>query len=146
MRSPSAGVALRAAACVALLQGAAHATFVIRAAPRHGPTEVAVVEAMRTHRFAFAGSSRSYWDFHVGYGLLAAAIVLVEGLVFWQLAVAGAVPAARPFVRNVAALFLVFTLVHALLSAQYFFATPILLDALVAAWLSAAVFALARHR
>jgi hypothetical protein len=47
---------------------------------------VAVIEAMHSNRFDFASSTRSYWDFYVGYGTQAAARCLVEAALFWQLA------------------------------------------------------------
>ncbi|HEX6750570.1 MAG TPA: hypothetical protein VF092_24990 [Longimicrobium sp.] len=133
----SAALALRAAAVVALLQWAAHTAMILRARPRHGAQEVAVIEAMRSHRFDFAGAMRSYWDFYFGYGLLAAVVVLVEAVLFWQLA--GAVETAGPLVRSIAILFLAYNLAHALVAARWFFITPIVPDVLVAACLAVAI-------
>jgi len=136
----SAAVAFRVASAVAVLQWAAHTTMFVRATPRHGPEEVAVVETMQSHRFAFAGASRSYWDFYYGYGLMAAFVVLIEAVLFWQLA--GAVTDAPRLTRSIAVLFLAFNVGHALLAARYFFVTPIVPDVLIAVCLAAGVIAL----
>ena len=59
---------LRIGSVVALVQFAAHTLLFVSSAPKHGPEETAVVEAMKGHRFDFMGSMRSYWDFYFGYG------------------------------------------------------------------------------
>ena len=135
-------IALRAAAVIAFLQWVAHTTLFLRAKPRHGAEEVAVIDAMKSHYFAFGGASRSYWDLYFGYGLIAAVVVLVEAILFWQL---GTAPdAARPLVRSVAVLFLAFNAAHALLAARYFFVTPTVPDVLIALCLATAVVGLRR--
>ena len=133
----SAPAVLRVAAAVALLLWIAHTALFLRARPTHGPEEVAVVQTMRAHRFDFAGASRSYWDFYFGYGLLAAVVVLVEAVLFWQLA--GAPDVARPLVRSVVALFLAYNVGHALVAARYFFITPIIPVVVIAGCLSVAI-------
>lgn len=67
---------------------------------------------------------------------MAAFVVLVEVALFWQLA--GATSAARPLVRSIAALFVVYNVGHALLAGRYFFVTPIIPDVLIIACLAAA--------
>ncbi len=105
-------------------------------APRHGAAETAVIETMKATRFNFGGWQRSYWDLYYGYGLLAAFSVLLEVIVFWQL--------ARLATRDPAlgrALILTFAganLVHAGLCLRYFFLMPIFPDLLVAGCLGAA--------
>jgi hypothetical protein len=133
---------LRTAAILAAVQGTAHGALFLRAKPRHGPVEVAVIQAMQGNRFDFAGSTRSYWDFYVGYGLEAAAACLVEAVLFWQLArMAASQPA---LVRPTIALFVLVNIGHALLAARYFFYVPIVFDLLIAACLGAALLAHAR--
>ena len=117
---------LRIAAVLALLQGAAHATLIVFASPKHGPEEVAVIEAMKSRRFNFLGARRSYWDFYFGYALIAAIICVVETVLFWQ--VAGLGPS---IIRVVAGVFIAFNLVHAILAGRYFFITPIVADLLI---------------
>ena len=136
----SASLAFRVASVVAVLQWAAHTTMFVRATPKHGAEEAAVVQAMQSHRFDFAGASRSYWDFYYGYGLMAAFVVLIEAVLFWQLA--GAATTAPALTRSIAALFLAFNIGHALLAARYFFVTPIVPDVLIAVCLAAGVIAL----
>ncbi len=121
---------LRTAAAVALLQFVGHGLLFVRARPTHGETEVAVVQAMKEHRFNFGGSVRSYWDMYFGYGVEAAGICLVEAVLFWQLAtIAGTAPAV---VRPIVALLLAANVAHALLVMRYFFFVPLVPDALIA--------------
>jgi len=121
---------LRVTAVVALLQFFAHGALFLRAKPTHGDAEVSVVAAMKTHRFNFGGSMRSYWDMYFGYGLEAAFICLVEAVLFWQLAtIAGAAPA---MVRPIVVLFLVANIAHAILVSRYFFLTPLVPDVVIA--------------
>ena len=126
---------LRVTAGVALLQFFGHAALFVRAEPIHGEAEVALVAAMKAHRFNFGGSMRSYWDMYFGYGLEAALICLVEAILFWQLAsIAGKAP---QMVRPIVALFLVANVGHAVLETRYFFLVPLIPDlviALLLAW------------
>ena len=55
----------------------------ITARPRHGDAEVVVVAAMKANRF-FAGGL-GYWDYYSGYGLMAAAVRIVEAVLCWQI-------------------------------------------------------------
>ena len=122
---------LRVAAVVALLQFFGHTALFLRAKPTHGDAEVAVVTAMRAHRFSFGGSLRSYWDMYFGYGLEAAFICLVEALLFWLLAAAP--PADIALVRSIAALFAVANVAHCVMLVRYFaFPVPMLFDTLIA--------------
>jgi hypothetical protein len=139
---PASATLLRVAAGIAAVQGTAHGTLFLRAKPRHGPAEEAVVDAMRSNRFDFAGVTRSYWDFYFGYGLEAAAVCLVEAVLFWQLARIAGVD--ETLVRPIVLLFLVVNLGHALLTARFFFWVPIVFDRGVAACLGLALVAAAR--
>src|SRR5260221_318879 len=71
---------LRIATIVALLQFVAHTSLVVFSSPKHGPEEVSVIQAMKSHRFNFLGSQRSYWDSYFGYALEAAFICLIEAV------------------------------------------------------------------
>src|SRR5260221_2674596 len=99
----TAPVLLRILAVVAFLQFAGHGTMFVGARPTHGPDEIAVVDAMRSHAFTFASAPRTYWDMYFGYGLEAAFVCLVEAVLFWQLA--GALERAPRLVRTLAAPF-----------------------------------------
>jgi hypothetical protein len=125
---------LRLAAALAAVQGTAHGSLFVRAKPRHGPIEEAVVEAMRSNRFDFAGATRSYWDLYYGYGLQAAAACLVEAILLWQLArIAESQPA---LVGPIVGLFVLVNVAHAMLTARYFFYLPVVFDLVIAACLT----------
>ena len=109
---------LRAAAVLAFVQFVGHGALFFRAEPRHGPAEIAVVEAMRANEFEFGGRMRSYWDMYFGYGLQAAFACLVEAVLLWQLA---AIAARDPLVvRPIAVLIAAANLAHIALIARYF--------------------------
>ena len=128
---------LRIVSVVALLQFVGHGTMFVRARPTHGPDEVAVVDAMRSHAFTFALAPRTYWDMYFGYGLEAAFVCLVEAVLFWLLAEAA--PGNGPLVRSVAALFVIANVAHIVMLVRYFaFLVPIVFDGLIAAGLVAA--------
>ena len=136
----SAPLLLRIASVLAAIQGLAHGALFITAKPRNGPAEEAVVNAMKTTRVMRGGLG--YWDFYYGYGLVAAAVCILEAVLFWQLvAVARTSPAlARPII----ALFIVWNVAHALLLVRYFkFPIPIAFDVMIAVALALA-FAAAR--
>ena len=131
----NAVVVLRVMAIAAIIQSIGHATLFIRARPRHGPEELAVVEAMQAHRFKFAAAPRSYWDMYVGYGLEAGAVPLVEAMLFWMLA--GIAARDVSLVRPIAALFAAANVAHIALVARYFaFPLPMVFDGLIAAGLA----------
>ena len=117
---------LRITAALAAIQGIAHGALFLGAKPRHGPAEEAVVAAMKTNRFDFAGATRSYWDFYTGYGIEAAGACLIEAVLLWQLArIAGTQPAT---VRPILLLLVFANLAHIALTARYFFYVPIVFD------------------
>jgi len=124
---------LRVAAVLTAIQGIVHGGFFISAKPR-SEAETAMVTAMKTGLF-FGGGTRGYWDMYFGYGLIAAAICLVEAVLLWQVARTAVVPPtlARPIV----VLLLAWKVAHALVVWRYFaFPIPIAFDALVAACLA----------
>lgn len=124
---------LRTAAVLTAIQGIAHGGLVISATPR-SDAETAVVTAMKAGRF-FGNGTRGYWDLYFGYGLIAAAICLLEAVLLWQLSrIALVQPAlARPIV----VLLLVWNVGHALLVWRYFaFPIPVAFDLLVAVCLA----------
>jgi len=128
-----AATVLRIAAVIALVQAAAHATLFLTAKPGHGAEEIAVIDAMKSHIFLFAGQPRSYWGFYYGYGLMAALVVVVEAVLFWMLAdIAKDTPART---RPIIALFVVYNIAHAAILSRYFFPLPIIMDGLVTATL-----------
>ena len=128
-----ASVLLRIAAALAAIQGIVHGTLFLTAKPRHGPVEEAVVTAMQTNHFNFAGAMRSYWDFYLGYGLEAGGVCLIEALLLWQLA---KISVQQPMlVRPMVALIALANVGHIVLAARYFFYVPIVPDAAIVATL-----------
>jgi len=86
---------LRLAASLALLACLGHTFLFLTYTPKHGPEEVSVVTAMKSHRFSFSGFQHSYWELYTGYGLFVSISCLMEALILWQLA---RVPVAKPLV------------------------------------------------
>lgn len=120
---------MRIAAVLAAIQGLAHVVLFASAKPRNGPAEIAVIDAMKAHRF-FAGATRSYWDLYFGYGLIAGGVCLVEAVLLWQLSriAAGNFALLRPIV----ALLVGANVGHLLLVARYFmFPIPMAFDVLI---------------
>lgn len=130
---------LRVASILAALQYSAHAFLFLSASPSHGPEEIAVVDAMRSHRFDFAGFHRSYWDFYFGYGLLGILFGVIEVILLWQLAALAKTDSYR--IRPPIALFIFANLAHAVLIWKYFFLVPAVFDIAVAACLGWALIA-----
>ena len=91
--------------------------------------------AMRSSHFQIPGSRRTYWDSHVGSGLVVSVFVLLAAVVAWQL---GSLPAEAPLLRATAwALVLCFAAVS-VLSWVDFFTIPLVFSARIAVCLLAA--------
>lgn len=121
----------------AIVQGIAHGTLVATYRPKHGAEEAAVVDAMRAHHFNFGGAPRSYWDFYVGYAIMAVAACFAEAAVLAQGAFAD--DASGKTATGIAATFAVFNLVHAAIATRFFFPLPGIFDASIAALLIASL-------
>ncbi len=128
---------LRIASLIALLQGVGHGLSVVRWGPSRGQEEIAVIEHMKAYAFDFQGFTRSYWDFFLGYGLMAAFNCMVEAVLFWQLSSTATSSGSRG--TPIVVLFVFANLVHAILCWNYFFLTPIVLDAAIAVCLGLAL-------
>jgi len=126
---------LRIAAAAAAIQGAAHGAMVLRYTPVHGAAEAAVVAAMQSNHFLFAGALRSYWDFYTGYAMMSAFTCAIEALMLWRLA--AYVRTSGDVVRSVAAVFVLFNAGHAVLAAHFFFVLPVTFDLLLIALIGA---------
>ena len=77
---------LRIASVLSLMNCMLHTVGGVFGSPQHGAEEIAVIETMKSHRFDVMGSMRSYWDFLFGYGLFGTIGLLVQAILFWQLA------------------------------------------------------------
>ncbi|HEV2114150.1 MAG TPA: hypothetical protein VGR50_08360 [Terriglobales bacterium] len=97
--------------------------------------------SMRSTHFDIMGSSRTYWDFYLGFGLFNSAILLLAVVLAWQL---GGLPAeilAR--MRGTAWMFALCFAAITVVSWRYLFVLPIAFSIVTtlcltaAAWLSA---------
>jgi hypothetical protein len=99
--------------------------------------KLAEIRAMTTVTQGFA---RSYWDFHVGFGLYISLMFLAMAILFWR---AGALSATEPkLARTIAAVFCGVFVADIALNFMYFFWLPIAFAAAIGASLAAAAFLL----
>ena len=127
---------LRVASILTFIHCIAHTVRGVLSGPTHGEAEVAVIEAMKVHSFNFSGFSRTYWDFHLGYGWFLTFILLVDGFLFWYLA--GASKTDSVVIRPVVTLFGLNFLMMAIVSWKFFALGPVIIELLIAASLAAA--------
>lgn len=94
--------------------------------PSQGGQTDAVVGGMRSFHFDVFGSTRSYWDFYLGFGLTVSVLQLLESVVLWLLAglATDAPERARPFVLACLAA----NLAQLVLVLRFFFLPPIVLS------------------
>lgn len=119
---------LGVAAGIAFVQYCAHSILFLRGRPTHGNEEVELVEAMKSHRWSFAGRPRSYWDFYFGSGLMLIVWGFAEVLLLWRVAVLSTAVSVAPLV----VILLLANVGHAILALRYFFPLPAVFDGLVA--------------
>jgi len=82
------------------------------------------------------GFARSYWDFHVGFGLYISLMFLALAVLFWRV---GSLSTTEPrLARTVAAVFGALFVADIVLNLLYFFWAPIVFAAAIAACLAAA--------
>lgn len=135
---------LRTASVLTLVHCILHTIGGVLAPPSHGPEEIGLLATMSAHRFEFMGSMRSYADFMLGYGLFVAIALLVDAVLFWQLA---ALARARPEgLRPIVAVFALGYVGLAVVSGRFFFIAPVVTELLIAASLAAAFVGLPRRQ
>jgi hypothetical protein len=88
---------------------------------------------MKAGSFNAMGAMRTFWDFHVGYGILITVILLVQSIFFWQLSILAKTDAPR--LRPILALFALQFLANAPIAMRYFFFGPSLVSVTIAAFL-----------
>lgn len=121
-------ILLRIASILTVLHFAGHTFGGVFGTPT--PEQAAVLEVMKSHHFILMGSSRSYWDFHLGFGLFVSVMLLVEAALFWQLSTM--VKTNPQQARPIIALFSVAFAAFAILSWKYFFIAPLVLEIIIA--------------
>ena len=135
---------LRIASVLTIIHAALHTIGGVLSKPKNGAREIAVIDAMKSQSFNVMGSMRTYWDFFYGYGWLVALALLVEGILFWQLASIAKTNAAQ--LRPIIALFCLNFLVTTVIAWKYFFVAPAITELLIALFLAGAYFAAASAR
>ena len=127
----------RIAAVLLLLFAAGHTSGFPWSDPQWGVD----LGSMRSTHFDILGSSRTYWDFYVGFGLTVTVLLLLAVILAWQL---GGLPAATlALMRGTAWVFALCFAAITVVSWRYLFIIPIVFSIVItlcltaAAWLSA---------
>lgn len=123
---------LRIAAILTLIHSVLHTIGGVYGAAAPGPQTVAET-AMKANTFMALGSLRSLWMFYRGMGLSVTVFLTVGAIIFWLLGDLTSVLGAglRPILITFAAGYVAFAVV----SWQYFFLAPIVVELLIAACL-----------
>lgn len=100
------------------------------------------IEALRAVTAPIQGFERSYWDFHVGFGVTISVFFLLQAIIFWRLGASAATESNTA--RFAAMLFAVFYVTCTAVNFLYFFWAPIILSALLAICLGAAAMRVSR--
>jgi hypothetical protein len=133
-----ASVLYRIAAVLMLLFDVGHTAGFPWSDPKWGVD----LGAMQSTYFDVLGSSRTYWDFYVGFGLFGTVFLLFAVVLAWQL---GGLPAETlATMRGVAWAFPVCFAAITVLSWKYFFIIPIVFSATITVCLVAAAWRSAR--
>jgi hypothetical protein len=130
---------LRIASVLAFIHAILHTIGGMLSKPNNGAPEIAIIEAMKSRSFNVMGSMRSYWDFFFGYGWLVAITLLIQGILFWQLASMAKTNAS--LIRPILLLFCLNFLATTVVAFKYFFIAPAVTELLIAACLAGAYFA-----
>jgi hypothetical protein len=130
-----ASVFLRIASIITFLYTAGH-TSGYPWTPTAGERETAIVQSMKSYQFDVVGSSRSFWDFYIGFGLVVSGFMLSIAVAMWQtgsLAKRG-VSGLRPIILT----FFIAFVVNTILDIRYFFVIPIIMAAAISILLATA--------
>ena len=99
--------------------------------------------SMRSTHFDILGSSRTYWDFYVGFGLFVTVFLLFAVVLAWQL---GRLPPdSLALMRGTAWTFALCFAAISALSWKYFFIIPIVFSIVTTLCLTAAAWLSAKH-
>ncbi len=130
---------LRIASVLTIIHAILHTIGGVLSKPQNGAREIAVIDAMKSQSFNVMGSMRTYWDFFYAYGWLLGIGLLVEGILFWQLATIAKTNAV--LLRPIFLLFCLNFIVTAFIAGKYFFIGPAVMEIVIAVLLVAAYFA-----
>jgi hypothetical protein len=132
-----ASVFYRIAAVVLLLLDAGHTSGF----PWSDPAWAVDLGSMQSTHFYIMGSSRTYWDFYVGFGLFVSVFLLLAVVLAWQLG--GLPPESLALMRGTAWTFALCFAAITVVSWRHLFILPIAFSGVTtlcltaAAWLSA---------
>jgi len=138
-------IPLRIASVVSVLYAAGHSSGFPWMAP-DGAENAALIEHLKGYRFDMMGSSRTVWDFHIGFGLIVSLDLLVQAVLLWFLAdlAKGTGPAGAARLRPLLATIAVAFLGNAILVGRYFFVVPLLMAVITVVCLGWALLAASR--
>jgi hypothetical protein len=128
---------LRIASVVTLIFCALHTMGGVLSKPTPG-VQAFVVQVMKSNSFNFMGSTRTFWDFNLGYGLINSVILFIHSVLFWQLGSMIKTDGAR--LRPVLALLFLEFAIQAPIAVRYFFLGPAITSSIIAACLAVAFF------
>jgi hypothetical protein len=127
---------LTAAAATCGIQALTHATLFLSFEPQAATRQGRIIARMRADSFDYGMlGQRTYWDFYLGYGLIAVVLAL---LITAVIAIAVATPDRNTQVR-LSACAMTTVLAHGAIIARYFFVLPLAFDLVVAVLLAAAL-------
>ena len=132
---------LRIASVLTLIFCALHTAGGVLSKPAPG-VQSFVVETMKSNAFNAMGSTRTFWDFNLGYGLILSVVLFVHSLLFWQLGSLVKVDGAR--LRPILGLLCLEFAAQAPLAGRYFFLGPAITSGIIAACLAVAFFTAAK--
>ena len=131
---------LRIASVVSVLFAAGHTLGALQSWSPPGETEV--LQAMRSFHFDASGTSRSYWDFYVGFGFIISIYFLLQGVLLWQIAAIARVEPART--RPLITSFFMGVVLTAVVCWKFIFMVPVIFAVTIAACLGVAFVAAGR--
>jgi hypothetical protein len=134
-----ASVFYRIAAVLLVLFDAGHTSGF----PWSDPKWAVDLGPMRSTHFDMMGSSRTYWDFYVGFGLFVSVFLLLAVVLAWQLG--RLPPESLALMRGTAWAFALCFAGITVLSWKYFFILPIIFSSVTTLCLTAAAWLAGRQ-
>lgn len=128
---------LRIASVLTIIHAILHTIGGVFGNPEPGAAAVAY-SAMQSNHFMVMGLPRTYSDFYRGLGFCVTVFLVIEGIVFWQLASLAKFHAQT--LRPILASFIAAYLALAVNSSFYFFQGPVIVEILIALLLGLAFF------
>ena len=133
-----AAIWLRVASVLTLLHGVLHEVNDFFGKPEPGP-QTAAISAMKLNSFVLMGESRTFWDFYRGFSYLGGISLIVEAIVFWQLA--SLARRNTPGLWPVIATFAFSFVATSLIAYKFLIPPPAIMELVIAACLGAAAIA-----